>query len=141
MVRKRIAGRTKYGLVALPALAAGFLLDQGAAFAHHGLAQFDQTSPITLAGKVTEFHFTNPHCVVEFEVKGDKGKPEKWQGEMTSPAHLKGWTPTSLEAGNKLTVTGYAAKSGAHYLWIITLKSSNGVSLTTNGQNLIPDGR
>ncbi len=99
------------------------------AVAHHGLAAFDQTTTITVKGTVTEFHFVNPHCVVEFEVKGDKGKIEKWQGEMTSPAHLKGWTATSLEQGNVVTVSGYRAKSGAFYMWITKLSSSNGVEL------------
>jgi len=99
------------------------------AVAHHGLAAFDQTTTITVKGTVTEFHFVNPHCVVEFEVKGDKGKIEKWQGEMTSPAHLKGWTATSLEQGSVVTVSGYRAKSGAFYMWITELSSSNGVEL------------
>ncbi len=99
------------------------------AVAHHGLAAFDQTTTITVKGTVTEFHFVNPHCVVEFEVKGDKGKIEKWQGEMTSPAHLKGWTANSLEEGNVVMVSGYRAKSGAFYMWITKLSSSNGVEL------------
>jgi hypothetical protein len=133
----RIAGIMNNELVR--ALIAGFLLVQGLAMAHHGLAAFDQTSRITLKGTIIEFHFTNPHCIVEFEVKGDK--VEKWQGEMTSPVHLRGWTPTSLEPGDELTVTGYRARSGAHYLWITSLKSSNGVELKTNGENLIPEAR
>jgi hypothetical protein len=99
------------------------------AVAHHGLAAFDQTTTITVKGTVTEFHFVNPHCVVEFDVKDDKGKIQKWQGEMTSPAHLKGWTATSLEEGNVVTVSGYRAKSGAFYMWITKLSSSNGVEL------------
>ena len=99
------------------------------AIAHHGLAAFDQTKKITLTGTVTDFHFVNPHCVVEFDVKNDKGQIEKWQGQMTSPAHLKGWTATSLEEGNVVTVTGYRAKSGATYMWITQLKSSNGTEL------------
>lgn len=122
-------------------LAIGVFLVQTAAIAHHGLAEFDQESPITLKGTVTEFHFTNPHCIVEFEVKTEQGAVQKWQGEMTSPAHLKGWTPTSLEPGNEVTVTGYPTKSGAHYLWINSLKSSNGAHLRTNGENLIPEGQ
>jgi hypothetical protein len=49
---------------------------------------------------------------------------------MTSPVHLKGWTATSLEPGNVVTVTGYRAKSGAPYLWVTNLSSSNGVELS-----------
>ena len=106
-----------------------FLMAGAVAFAHHGLAAFDQTKKVTLKGTVTEFHFVNPHCVVEFEVKDDKGDVHTWQAEMTSPGRLKGWTATSLEPGNVVTVTGYPAKSGALYLWVTNLSSSNGVEL------------
>jgi uncharacterized protein DUF6152 len=106
-----------------------FLTAGALAIAHHGLAAFDQTNKVTLKGTVTEFHFLNPHAVVEFEVKNDKGHVQKWQAEMTSPGHLKGWTATSLEPGNVVTVTGYRAKSGASYLWVTNLSSSNGVEL------------
>ena len=108
-----------------------FALLAGAALAlaHHGLAAFDTTKVIDVKGTVDEFHFVNPHCVVEFEVKDDKGMVHKWQGQMTSPAHLHGWTATSLEAGNTIAVSGYRAKSGAFYMWITKLKSSNGTEL------------
>jgi hypothetical protein len=96
---------------------------------HHGLAEFDTTTTMNAKGTVTEFHFTNPHCVVEFDVKDDKGGIQKWQGQMTSPARLKTWTATTLEAGNIITVSGYRAKSGAYYMWITKLSSSNGVVL------------
>jgi hypothetical protein len=99
------------------------------ATAHHGLEAFDQTKKITLEGTVTAFHFVNPHSVVEFDVKDGDGRMQAWKAEMTNPAHLKGWTATSLEAGNVVTVTGYRAKSGAAYLWVTTLRSSNGVEL------------
>jgi Family of unknown function (DUF6152) len=114
--------RTFCGLVVF--LAAGTL-----AIAHHGLTAFDQTTKVTLKGTVTAFHFVNPHAVVEFEVKDEKGRVQEWKAEMTSPAHLKGWTATSLEPGNVVTVTGYRAKSGAAYLWVTNLSSSNGVEL------------
>ena len=105
-------------------LAAGTL-----AIAHHGLAEFDQTKVVTLKGTVTAFHFVNPHTVVEFEVKDGQGHVQTWQAEMTTPARLKTWTATSLEPGDVVTVTGYRAKSGATFLWVTTLRSSNGVEL------------
>jgi len=106
-----------------------FLAAGALAVAHHGLAAFDQTHKVTLKGTVTAFHFVSPHSVVEFEVIDDKGPVQKWQAEMTSPSRLKGWTATSLEAGNVVTVTGYRARSGAFYLWVTDLSSSNGVEL------------
>lgn len=97
--------------------------------AHHGQAAFDQTTKITLMGTVTDFHFVNPHCVVEFEVKDAAGPARTWQAEMTSPANLKGWTAASLEAGDVVTITGYRAKSGAPSVWVLELSSSNGMKL------------
>jgi len=105
-------------------LSAGALI-----FAHHGLTAFDQTKKVTLKGTVTAFHFVNPHAVVEFEVRDEQGQVQEWQAELTSPGHLKGWTATSLEPGNVVTVTGYRAKSGASHLWVTNLSSSNGVEL------------
>jgi hypothetical protein len=134
-----VVNRTKDKLLACLALAAGLVLAPAFAMAHHGFAAFDRTSPITLDGTVTEFHFTNPHCIIDFEVKGQKGPAQRWQAELTSPLHLKGWTAASLEPGNEVKVTGYRAKSGAYYLWITRLISSNGIKLNTNGENLIPD--
>jgi len=101
----------------------------GLALAHHGLAAFDTTKTIDEKGTVVDFHFVSPHCIVEFESKDDKGAVHKWQGEMTSPAHLKGWTATSLEKGNTVSVSGYRAKNGTYYMWITKLKSSNGTEL------------
>ena len=106
-----------------------FLATTAVPRAHHGLAAFDQTTRVTLKGTVTDFHFVNPHSIVEFEVKDGTGHVQKWQAEMTSPSHLKGWTATSLEPGDVVTVTGYRAKSGALFLWVTELSSSNGMKL------------
>ena len=106
-----------------------FLAAGALAIAHHGLTAFDQTNTVTLKGTVTEFHFVDPHSVVEFEVKDDKGHVQEWQAQLTTPVRLKGWTATSLEPGDVVTVTGYRAKSGAFYLWVTNLSSSNGVEL------------
>src|ERR1044071_7624766 len=97
--------------------------------AHHGLAAFDRTAKVTLTGTVTDFHFVAPHAVIEFEVKNDTGRIQTWQAEMTSPKSLKGWTATSLEPGDVVTVTGYRAKSGALFVWVTELTSSNGMKL------------
>jgi hypothetical protein len=106
-----------------------FLAAAASVDAHHGQAAFDQTTKVTLEGTITDFHFVNPHCVVEFEVKDATGPAKTWQAEMTSPSNLKGWTATSLEPGDIVTITGYRAKSGALYLWVLELSSSNGTKL------------
>ena len=110
----------KFKLFTLLAVAASVVLIPTSLLAHHGQAGYNIKEAVTVSGMVTEFRFLNPHCIVEFDVKDDKGQVEKWQGELTSPNHLirAGWTATSLKAGDQVTITGFRAKSGAPSLWI-----------------------
>jgi hypothetical protein len=100
-----------------------FLLVSHLAQGHHGWANFDRTKEVTLKGIVTEFHWTNPHCVIEFEVKDENGKGVKWEAEMSGLAALarKGWTAASIEAGNTLIITGNPTLNHAHSLWLTKL--------------------
>src|ERR1051326_4028230 len=52
------------------ALAAALLLIPGLSRAHHGWAAFasEPGSQISLKGTVKEFHFVNPHSVIELEI-------------------------------------------------------------------------
>jgi hypothetical protein len=102
-----------------------------AARAHHGWAAFSSGSQITLRGTVLEFHFVNPHCIVEFEVRDDKGQKEVWEGELSSPGNLapRGWTATSLEDKEEITVTGYPAKNGSRAVRVTRIVQSNGREL------------
>ncbi len=118
------------------AIAIGLLFTSVPAEGHHGYAAFSKTV-ITLTGTVTDFHFTNPHCVVEFDVKDDKGQINSWHGELTSAAHLtpKGWTAGSLQPGDELTISGYPAKNGVPSLWITKIVRANGEELKIGGGN------
>lgn len=102
----------------------------GPLLAHHGTAAYNTKDPVTVSGTVTDFQFLNPHSIVFFDVKGEKGGVEKWQGELTSPNRLVrfGWNKNSLKAGDKVTVTGSRAMSGANSVWI-TKVVSNGEEL------------
>ena len=117
-------------------LAAIPLCLQSPVFAHHGQAGYDNKEQVTVSGTVTDFLFSNPHCVVSFNVKDDKGEMQKWQGELTSPNHLirAGWNSHSLKNGDKVTITGWRAKSGANSLWI-TKTIVNGEELKTAPDN------
>jgi len=83
--------------------------------AHHGNAAFSD-KPITLKdGKVTNFAWSNPHSLVEFDAKDDKGKMQHWVVETAAPQALVliGWSKSSLQPGDVITVTMYQAKTGA----------------------------
>jgi len=109
-------------------LITGLLLIPGSARAHHGWAEFDEKAEVTLQGTVTDFHFVNPHCVVEFQIKDEKGQIQKWQGEFSSPGVLsrRGWNAASLETGDKITITGHPAHNGVLALHVTRIRSSNG---------------
>ena len=121
------------------AVATALLLIPDPARAHHGWAAFasEPGSQITLKGTVKEFHFVNPHCVVEFQVKDDKGQLQTWEGELSNPANLapRGWTATSLEDQERITITGYPAKNGTHALRVTRIVLANGKELKLGGGN------
>jgi len=112
------------------AVIASVLMMAGRASGHHGWAAFESKTTVTFKGTVTDFHFVNPHSVVDFDVKDDQGQVQSWQGELTSATRLatKGWTATSVEAGDEVTITGYRAQSGVRTLRISKI-ISNGMEL------------
>ena len=83
--------------------------------AHHSFAaEFDRDKPITLTGTVTKLEWTNPHARFYVDVKDDKGVVTNWNLELASPNVLRrnGWTRTSLNVGDEVTVEGSLAKNG-----------------------------
>jgi hypothetical protein len=96
-------------------LMAGALAISSPLWAHHGNAAFSD-KPITLKdGKVTSFSWSNPHSLVEFDAKDATGKMKQWVVETAAPQALVliGWSKTSLEPGDVISVTMYQAKTGA----------------------------
>ena len=113
------------------------LLLPGPAGAHHGYAAFDTSAEVTLKGTVSDFHFTNPHCVIELDVKDEQGQIRTWKAELTSANHLapKGWTEASVQPGDELAITGYRAKNGAPSLWVNKIHMANGEDLKIDTSN------
>jgi hypothetical protein len=105
-------------------------------WAHHGQAGYDTSGAVTVSGAVTDFKFVNPHSIVSLDVKDEKGETQAWQGELTSPNHLlrAGWEASTLKVGDKVTMTGYRAKSGANSMWITKI-SVNGEELKMGAGN------
>jgi hypothetical protein len=113
------------------------LLITALAVAHHGYAAFDTSAEVTLKGVVTDFHFVNPHCVIEFDAKDDKGQIQNWKAELTSANHLapKGWTESSVQPGDEIAITGYRAKNGSPSIWVTKLRMANGQDLRIDTAN------
>jgi hypothetical protein len=89
------------------------------AVAHHSFAVFfDGEKTVAVTGKVTEFKFANPHGTIALDVKGKAGKSEVWKAETNAPVILRrlGWTKDSLHVGETITIEGWLARDGKHYL-------------------------
>ena len=83
-------------------------------FAHHGAAEYDNTKSISVQGTVTEMRYLNPHVLILFNVKDDKGQTVEWTAESQSPNLLsrRGWSRSTLKPGDRITVTGHPVKNG-----------------------------
>jgi hypothetical protein len=103
---------------------------------HHGYSAFDKNKEVTFEATVVEFHFTNPHSVIEFEERS-AGEVRKWQAELGSRIQLSlhGWKATTIEPGSKITISGYPAKNGALSIWATKILDSNGKEIKITREN------
>lgn len=98
------------------ALVVGFLVVGVPVFAHHGTgAAYETQKEVTLKGTVTEWIWANPHCGLLFDVTDENGKVEHWGAELGNPHSLSGagFRREILKPGDRVTVTGHPARSGA----------------------------
>jgi hypothetical protein len=86
----------------------------GPVFAHHGAAAYADKIVVLKDATVTKFLWANPHTLVLFDVKDDKGNVTHWAVETGNPGAvaLLGWNRNSLQPGDVITVYLYPAKSG-----------------------------
>ena len=106
--------------------------------AHHAFqAEFDETKPVTLKGRVVKMEWINPHSWIHLAVPGADGKEVIWMVEGGSPNIMirRGFSKQSLQEGTELTVQGYQAKTGANRAngGLITFK--DGKRLFVGGSN------
>lgn len=100
----------------LMAVAGISLLAWAPVFAHHSVAgEFDPSKPVTVTGTVTKLEWVNPHSRVHFDVTEPNGTVTNWSVELAARVVLErnGWNGRSLKVGEKITVTGDQARSGA----------------------------
>jgi hypothetical protein len=76
---------------------------------------YDMANPVTVKGAVKRFEWTNPHAFIFLDVKDEKAGSVEWEIELMSLNHLRsyGWMRTTVKAGDMISATGGAAKSGA----------------------------
>jgi hypothetical protein len=134
---EKMGDKVKRTRVNVLALGMALLMIAGAAYAHHGTANYDTSKTVTVKGVVTGFEFVNPHVEIYWDAKDDSGATQKWQGELTSPNRLSrvGWTKSSVKPGDTITISGYPTKSGSHEIWIQKVVMGTGEELPTGMGN------
>jgi hypothetical protein len=106
----------KTKLAASFALLATFLAVCSPIFAHHGSAAYDNSKLVALKNAtVTKVNWGNPHTLVLFDVKDDKGNVKHWvvEGGAASAVSTTGWTKSAVQPGDVITVYLYQVKNGA----------------------------
>jgi hypothetical protein len=121
------------GALLIASLSVAVLMNEVAA-AHHGDAGRYEDSLTTISGTVVELQLVNPHSIIVVEAKDAKGKPERWRGELGSPAVLKGWcwNNSTFKKGDKVTIIGRRLKNGQPYMTL----SEKARVIDANGKEL-----
>ena len=83
-------------------------------FAHHGSSAYDLTKLITTKATVMTLNWSNPHCILKFNVTDEKGVATTWTLELYNPLWMgrAGWTRETLKPGDEIVVTFHPAKNG-----------------------------
>jgi len=105
-----------------------------AVLAHHSFsAEFDADKPLKMTGTVTKVEWMNPHAWFYVDVKDDNGVVANWGFELASPNILmrRGWSPSSMKAGDVVTVEAFGAKSAAN------IANARTVTLASTGKTLL----
>ena len=110
--------------------------------AHHSFqAEYDQSKPLMLIGRVTKIVAENPHGWIYLETKRADGKTTVWQIETPAPNALSrnGTGKDSLNelvmTGEQVTVSAYAARDESKHAWGSSLKRQDGQTVIRLGEN------
>jgi hypothetical protein len=82
--------------------------------AHHGGASIYTDRTVTLKGTVKTWFWSNPHCLLKFDVKGEDGKEVEWIAEMQAPNTIypQGFHKDTFKPGDAVTITVQPTKNG-----------------------------
>src|SRR5262245_24817327 len=106
--------------------------------AHHSFqAEYDESQPLKLVGKLTKVLLENPHGWIYMDAKNAQGKLVNWALEIPAPnvVNRNGFDrsiyQTLVESGEEVTVTAYAARDGSKHAWAGGLTRADGRTVIT----------
>ena len=85
--------------------------------AHHSATTLYTEKTVTLKGIVKTWRWSNPHCLLTFDVKGEDGQVVQWLAETQAPntVYTEGYRPNSFKPDDEITVTMRPAANGRPY--------------------------
>jgi hypothetical protein len=112
----------------------------GPVLAHHGSAAFDTGKSVTMVGTVVQWVYSNPHCLLSVDVKGEDGKVVQWLAETQAPniMYPAGYRRDSFKAGDTVTLTVEPVKNGQPVGRILKVITATGWTLGNLGSVAIP---
>ena len=101
------------------------------ASAHHALAMFDRTEPVSINGVIKSFESMNPHSWLQVDVPGAGGKTTEWALEVEAPGVLAraGIKPSDFVIGERVKITAYPLRDGRPGGSLVSLTRPNGAVL------------
>ena len=86
------------------------------AYSHHSNVAYNDSKRVTVTGVVREWRWVNPHTWLYLEVNDEKAGKIEWHAEGRAPGVLlrAGWSKTSFQPGETVTVDMRPAKDGSY---------------------------
>jgi hypothetical protein len=110
-----------------------FLVAVTAAEAHHGSADYDVGREVAVAGTVREWRWSNPHTWVYITVAGaDRGGEWSGEGPPLTWAESRGWSKSTLAAGERVTLHMYPSRREARSGLVKRIQRASGEVLVVS---------
>lgn len=107
---------------------------------HSAVAEYDDQKLVSFTGTVGKVEWTNPHARFFIDVVGENKAVASWGFELASPNVLTraGWGKRTLNVGDVITATGYAARSGKTLALTRSVIAAGGKKLFTGTMGIAP---
>ena len=122
-------------LVIVLAVAVGFLISVPLA-AHHTGATLLSEESVMMKGTVKSWLWSNPHCLLAFDVTGEDGQVVEWIAETQAPNSIynSGYRSNSFKPGEEVTITMQPAANGRPFGRLSRVLFADGRTLGGRGR-------
>jgi Family of unknown function (DUF6152) len=108
--------------------------------AHHGGTAYDADKRVTVKGTVTDWLWSNPHCILQLDATDDGGQVVHWVTETENPSSMirSGWTKDSFKVGDEISILLVPPKTGGRVGRIVEVTLPDGHKLLGKGFTAAP---